>query len=332
MTIDEDENRRLLCSTSLGHTAYHIWAIQARRERRYNIARLFEASSNVKQVRAEVAFRSLGEVGGTSENIARALAGLEPHAVATGPVTGTSEISRDLLGRAARALAEGRDLNASEIGDLAVCGICGELVEGLPPAACPVCGTVREGFLLFRAAEGMGTLGPQSIVKKLEKTATTLRAIIDSLDDELLNRPVGGHSLKELIGHLADMDVVFRERAWLILETDSPRLPSAHPPTMARAVVYRDQPVADLLDGFQASRQQTLSLLRGLTAAAWHRTGSHEIFGTIPLTHQGNWVVDHERAHLIEMAQIRHDLLLQRDDPRPLKLPDVLVSEVLEGE
>ncbi|HMQ32361.1 MAG TPA: DinB family protein [Chloroflexaceae bacterium] len=331
MTLDEHEQRRLLCSASLGYTAYHVWAAQARRERRYNIARLLEASSSVKRVRAERAFRALGEVGKTAANIERALAGLEPETVATGPVTGTGALSRELMGRAAAALAEGRDLAADELGDLFVCSSCGELMEGAP-VECAVCGTVREGFLSFRAAEAMGTIGPYTLMKRLEQAPATLAALVADLDDELLARRVGACSLKELVGHLADMDVVFRERAWLILETESPRLPAAHPPTLAKAVVYRSYPIGDLLDAFQTSRQQTLGLLRGLTMAAWHRTGTHEIFGTIPLTHQGNWVVDHERGHLVEMAQMRRDLLRERAEDRPLVLRDSLIPEILEGE
>lgn len=332
MTDSEHENRRLLCSMSLGYTAYHIWALQARRERRYNIARFFEASSNVKRVRAENSFRALGEVGTTTTNIERALSGLEPETVATGPVTGTGALSREIMSRAARALTEGRDLVAEELGDLYVCGSCGELMEGGPPAVCPTCGTVREGFINFRAAESMGIFGPQSIMKKLEQTPETLHALIDGLDEDTLARRVHGHSLKELIGHLTDMDVVFRERAWLILETDNPQLPIAHPPTLSKAGIYRSHPIADLIESFVTSRQQTLSLLRGLTQAAWHRTGYHVIFGTIPLTHQGNWVIDHERGHLVEMAQIRHDLIQQHEDMQPVRLPPSMVPEVLEGE
>ena len=332
MTFDEHESRRLLCSMSLGYTAYHVWATQARRERRYNIARLLEASSSVKSVRAERAFRALGEVEKTGANIERALAGLEPETVATGPVTGTSALSRELMSRAARALAENRDLVAEELGDLYVCSTCGELMEGAP-AVCATCGTVREGFLAFRAAESMGILGPNTLMRRLEQAPQTLHALVADLDDDLLVRRVGSSvSLKELVGHLTDMDVVFRERAWLILETDNPRLPSAHPPVLEKAAIYLDYPTADLLDSFQTSRQQTLGLLRGLTAAAWHRTGYHVTFGTIPLTHQGNWVVEHERSHLIEMAQIRHDLLQAQTDQRPLLLTNNLVPELLEGE
>ncbi|MFV9506044.1 MAG: DinB family protein [Oscillochloridaceae bacterium umkhey_bin13] len=331
-TLDMHEDRRILCSASLGYTAYYVWAIQARRERKYNIARLFDALGNLKRVRAASALRHLGEVGKTRVNLERALAGLEPESVTTGPVTGTGTLSRELMQRAAHALAEGRDLVATELGDLFVCSSCGELMEGAPKI-CLVCGTVREGFLSFRAAEAMGTLGPYSIMRRLEQSSATLRALVADLDeDQLAARPLGGHSIKELIGHLTDMDVVFRERAWLILETDNPRLPSAHPPTIAKAATYRSHASVDLLDGFQHSRQQTLGLLRGLTTAAWHRTGYHDIFGTIPLTHQGNWVIEHEKGHLIEMAQLRHDLMRNYSDACPVILPESLVAEVLEGE
>ncbi len=309
MDIDA-EDRRLLVSMSLGETAYSAWAKQARRERFFNVARLLEASAAVKRVRAEQALRRLGEVSQTRMNINRALAGLEPEAVATGPVTGTSAFQRELLERAARALAAGRDLTYREMGDLFVCSACGNLMEGDPPAFCADCGTVREGFLSFRIVDGMGTLGQHAITRRLEQGVATVQALVAGLSEEQLSTPVNGlPAMKDLIGHLTDMDIVFRERAWMILETNQPRLLTAHPPTLANAVAYRKLPIADVLEQFLASRQQTLALLRGLTPAAWQRIGHHEIYGPVPLTHQGNWVVTHEQGHLIELAQMRHNLL-----------------------
>lgn len=331
----QEQLRRLLTSASLGRTAYHAWAQRARRERKFNIARLFEALSAAKQARAERAFHDLYEVGPTVHNVDRALEGMEPEAIATGPITGTIPLVRDLLTRAQHALAENRDLFASEIGDLYVCATCGNLREGQVTEACPVCGTVPEAHRAFRAIDAMGTLGPHSIVVFLEHTYAALQRFVQEADDDLLSRSIapGQPSLKELIGHLADMDGVFRERAWLLLETDRPELPAAHPPNLHSAAIYRQQPVEVVLDAFCQSRTQTLKLLRGLTSAAWHRPGNHEFYGEINLIHQGNWVVSHERMHLIEMAQLRHDLLaedLMRS--KSLDLSEVLVEDVAEGE
>jgi len=335
MTSDQAELRRVFTSASLGHTAYRAWAQQARHERRFNIARLFDALSAAKLARAEHVFRKLGEDGSTAGNIDRALAGLEPEAIATGPVTGTNPLARDMLQRAQRALKENRDLRADEIGDIFVCSTCGALREGQLVGACPNCGAVPEAHKAFRAIEAMGVLGPHAIMAFLEHSEDALRKLVDGLDEALLARRLIDEqpSLKELAGHLVDIDSVFRERAWLLLETDRPELPPAHPPRLDAAKGYRSQPMADILMAFHASRRQTLNLLRGLTSAAWHRLGHHELYGEINLLHQGNWVVNHERTHLIEMAQLRHDLLIA-DGPlhEAAELPEVVISDVSEGE
>lgn len=334
MTTSAAELQRISTSASLGLTAYRSWAQQARRERRINIARLFDALSAAKMARAESAFRQLGETGTTSRNVERALSGLEPEALATGPVTGTSPLARELLDRARVALAENRDLRANEIGDLHVCTVCGNLQEGKLSGPCPICGTVPEAHKPFRAIEAMGALGPHAIMHFLEHTEATLRKLASKMDEALLERHVKADepSFKELVGHLTDMDAVFRERAWLILETEQPELPPAHPPRLDAAAVYRSRPIAETLDAYHASRRQTLNLLRGLTSAAWHRMGHHEIYGDIDLLHQGNWVVSHERTHLVELAQMRHDLLATVPHSPDDELGESVMHEIVEGE
>ncbi|HWQ12814.1 MAG TPA: DinB family protein [Roseiflexaceae bacterium] len=333
--MNEDELRRIFTSSSMGQVAYRAWAEKARHERRNNVARLFEALSAARMARAEHAFRQLGEVGSTLENVERALTSPEPEAVATGRITGTTAVSRELLARARAALAEGRDLRADELGDLYVCGTCGEIREGKLSGACQVCGTVPEAHRAFRAIESMGTLGPHAIMSFLEHSEESLRKLLEGLDDALLSRRPSEDlpSLKELAGHLADMDAVFRERAWLLLETDRPELPPAHPPKLNMAVAYRTKPVEQILEAYHNTRRQTLSLLRGLTSAAWHRTGHHELYGEVNLLHQGNWVINHERSHLVEMAQLRHDLLAASGgDGKTTDVTGVVVTGVNEGE
>ena len=51
MTSDQADLRRVFTSASLGHTAYRTWAQQARHDRRFNIARLFEALGAAKLAR-----------------------------------------------------------------------------------------------------------------------------------------------------------------------------------------------------------------------------------------------------------------------------------------
>jgi rubrerythrin len=330
-----EELRLAFVRGSLGLVAYRAWAVQARRERRFNVARLFEALSAARTARAEHAFRNLGEVGQTMQNVERALAGLEPEAVVTDRITGRTSTSREFLQRAQKAIAEGRDLRADELGDLYVCATCGELREGTCIGACPKCGTVPEAHKTFKAIEAMGTLGPHAIMQSLEKTEAGLRKLFDGLTEEMLSERISetSFSIKELVGHLADVDAVFRERAWLILETERPELPPGHPPRLELAASYRTMEGSAVLDAFHASRKQTLGLLRGLTSAAWHRPGHHELYGDINLLHQGNWAVHHERGHIIDLAQLRHDLLEGIESSYHLaELTELVVVQSNEGE
>ena len=335
MTLTSDELQRNFVRGSLAQTAYHAWAAQAKRERRFNIARLFEAMAAARTARAEYAFRQMNEVGSTLQNVLRALNSLEPEALVTGPITGTSPLTRELITRALNALNDGRDLRANELGDLYVCRNCGDTREGQITSACPICGTVAEGHKSFKSIEAMGTLGPNAIMRFLECSENGLRCMFANLDEELLGARLAPDqpSLKEITGHLADVDAVFRERAWLLLETDLPELPPAHPPRLDAAAAYRTMPIETVMEAFHSSRKQTLSLLRGLTYAAWHRLGHHELYGDVNLLHQSNWVIAHERNHMIDMAQLRHDLLTG-DSTHHLstELTEIVVADVNEGE
>lgn len=334
MTDSEREARQMFALASMGHVAYHLWAEQARRERRFNIARLFDALSAARLARAGHAFRRLGWVRSTAENVAGAFSGVVVGDIGADRITGVTPFARELLARAQRAISEERDLRASELGDLFVCTTCGEICEGKIEGACRNCGTVPEAHRAFRAIEAMGTLGPHAIMAFLERTEAALRTLVAGLDDDLLARRLNDAmpSLKELIGHLADMDAIFRQRAWLLLETNQPTLSPAHPPTIESAAAYRDQPIDAVLDAYHTTRTQTLNLLRGLTSAAWHREGRHEVYGSINLLHQANWLILHERAHLVEMAQIRHDLIAADRRYREANVANIVVTGSHEGE
>jgi len=67
MNMSEQELHQLFTSASMGHVAYRAWADKARHERRFNIARLFDAlceARGARAMRSPVGANALGELVG----------------------------------------------------------------------------------------------------------------------------------------------------------------------------------------------------------------------------------------------------------------------------
>jgi hypothetical protein len=84
----------------------------------------------------------------------------------------------------------------------------------------------------------------------------------------------GKWSFREVVGHLADTERVFADRAlWIARAPDTP-LPSMEQDDWAALSPARDRPLRDLLDEWTAARAAAVALLRGLDDAALARVGT----------------------------------------------------------
>ncbi|MGH7475300.1 MAG: DinB family protein [Longimicrobiales bacterium] len=84
----------------------------------------------------------------------------------------------------------------------------------------------------------------------------------------------GKWSFREVVGHLADAERVFADRAlWIARDPDTP-LPSMEQDLWASNSSARERPLPDLLDEWAAVREATVALVRGLDDVALARTGT----------------------------------------------------------
>ena len=162
-----DKNLRdAFAGESQAHMKYLIFAQKAEEEGKPNIARLFRAISYAEQVHATGHFKTLGEVGETTENLQAAIEGenfeIEEMYPAYDVVAKLQEekgairsihfaieaekIHSAMYIQAKQAAKEGND---ADIGDIYICPVCGYTHEGLPPNSCPVCGVSKDKFLKF---------------------------------------------------------------------------------------------------------------------------------------------------------------------------------------
>lgn len=115
-----------------------------------------------------------------------------------------------------------------------------------------------------------------------EDIVTVLASQLDQLlarlkrfpaDREEYRYAAGKWTIKEVIGHLSDTERVFAYRALRIGRGDTTPLASFDDQAYVAAVGAGDRTLADLAAEWGDVRRATISLLRNLPVAAWHRRG-----------------------------------------------------------
>ncbi len=148
---------------SQANRKYLAFAKQAEAEGFKQIARLFRAAAEAETVHAHAHLAVLGGVKSTVENIKAAIEG-EGHefqkmypaflakaqrdknddaAISFQNAMAVEKIHHGLYQAALKAAKSGKDLPKKA---LYVCSICGNTVEGKPPAICPICGAPKTKF------------------------------------------------------------------------------------------------------------------------------------------------------------------------------------------
>ncbi len=107
---------------------------------------------------------------------------------------------------------------------------------------------------------------------QIEDTATLLRPMSDT--DALYRYDRGKWSIKEVVGHLADVERIMAYRALRIARGDTTPLPGFDENAYVPAAGFDTRSLADLIGELRTARAATLALLRTFDADAWRRRGT----------------------------------------------------------
>lgn len=107
---------------------------------------------------------------------------------------------------------------------------------------------------------------------QLAETLTLLRGLNEEQADA---RPADGEwNIKQVIGHLCDVERIFSYRVLRFARGDETPLPGFTQDPYVENGHFEQRPLADLLDEFTAVRRSSLYLFRGLTLADTTRMGT----------------------------------------------------------
>ena len=137
---------------------------------------------------------------------------------------------------------------------------------------------------------------------QIEDTATLLRPMSDT--DALYRYDRGKWSIKEVVGHLADVERIMAYRALRIARGDTTPLPGFDENAYVPAAGFDTRSLADLIGELRTARAATLALLRTFDADAWRRRGTASD-KPVSVRALAFMIPGHERHH-VEILRTRY--------------------------
>ena len=153
----------------------------------------------------------------------------------------------------------------------------------------------------------LDALGGRDPLDVLREMPAALRRAIDGVPAELLGVPEapGKWSIRQVLQHLADSELVGGFRFRMILAHDRPRLMGYDQDAWAAALRYEDADVETSLGDFATLRRANLRILERTTEADRARVSLHAERGEESLGHMMRLYAGHDVVHLRQIARIR---------------------------
>lgn len=112
-------------------------------------------------------------------------------------------------------------------------------------------------------------------------------------------------SLREVMAHLADWDVIFLERLTRTRDENEPSLPDVDEGQLVLEHDYAHADVKEQLRLFGERRAQLVAFARELPLEAWQRVCRHERAGRLTLEGLATLIPLHDAYHLRQVTQWR---------------------------
>ena len=136
----------------------------------------------------------------------------------------------------------------------------------------------------------------ETLLAGVDQTAAT--ALRDSADGD------AGWNCVEIVCHLRDFELVWQERARLIIGQDNPPLPVFDHEGMAIEKDYANQRLDATWAERTDLRRASLAMMASWTDEQWQRTGVHPEAGQITLLEMGMQMGFHDVDHAEQIARV----------------------------
>ena len=157
----------------------------------------------------------------------------------------------------------------------------------------------------------LGLLGDDDPVTILRETPAVVQRLLDTVPAKIVARPEapGKWSIREVVQHLADSELVGGFRLRMVMAHDRPTLTGYDQDLWASRLRYPDVDVKDAFEQFNALRRANLRIWEHLGPMDLVRVGIHGERGEESLEHMRRLYAAHDLLHRQQLTRIRASLL-----------------------
>jgi hypothetical protein len=112
-------------------------------------------------------------------------------------------------------------------------------------------------------------------------------------------------SVRQIIAHLADSELVAAMRFRRIIAEENPTLAAFDQNAWAKNLGYAKRKTSESLDSFRRVRGENYDLLRDVPEAAFARTGTHTERGVLTLADLLRIYAEHAEGHARQLRRVR---------------------------
>lgn len=162
-------------------------------------------------------------------------------------------------------------------------------------------------------------LGDADPILVLSETPYALRKLTKGLTEkQLAKSPAPGKwSIKQIVAHLADGEVILGSRYRFVAAQDRPALQGYDQDAFVMNLGVANATTQDLLDDFALVRAANIGLLMRLPAEAFDRIGLHSERGEESIAKMVRMYAGHDRHHLRQIETIRTGLFPAKKKAAP---------------
>jgi hypothetical protein len=126
-------------------------------------------------------------------------------------------------------------------------------------------------------------------------------------DEEDYVTAPGKWTIRQLIAHVADTEIVAAGRFRQVIAEDNPTLVAFDQDAWAARLDYSRRKPKQSLESFRRLRAENYELLKGLEEAAFDRSGNHTERGPLSLRQMLEGFANHAESHARQIESIREE-------------------------